>query len=1101
MSPGEREAARLAALRSYDVLDTPREQDFDDIAELASAICGTPIAVVNLIGEDRQFFKAEVGLGIRETPLDSSFCARAILEQDFLLVPDATRDSRFDCNPLVTGEPHLRFYAGALLKTDAGLPVGTVCVLDYRPRDLTEVQIKTLRVLARQAMAQLELRLALKERRAEELRHRQILDSATDFAIVSLDLDGVVTGWNRGAEIILGWPEREAVRRPGAFIFTEEDRARGVPEREMRGARESGRVVDERWHVRQDGIRFWASGELMRLEAEDRSHVGYLKILRDRTDQHRAGEALREAEAGLRRAQEAGGVGVFWVGVDDDVLHATPAFCRLYGLPERETYPAASFERLLVPEDGHLISGASSRRREGEPPRDVEYRIRRADTGELRYIARKGEMERDESGRPLRFAGVAQDVTERKNAETRQAALLDLGDRLRDLSDPVEISYAACEILGKALGVSRVGYGSIDKVRETITIERDWNAPGIRSLAGTLRFRDYGTYIDDLKRGETVAFADADHDPRTRATASALKAIGAQAVVNMPLVEQGGFVALLYANHATARSWSEGDLSLMREVADRVRGASERARQALELIGLNQNLEQQVAERTRDRDRIWRLSTDMMMVADFQARIEAVNPAWTGAFGWEAHELLGRDFMSLVHPEDVQATLAQVGRLADGITTLRFENRYRHKNGSYRWLSWTAVPDDRFIHAVGRDVQDEKEAAAALRQTEEALRQSQKMEAIGHLTGGIAHDFNNLLTGIVGALDLMQTRMRQGRTENLDRYAKTALSSANRAAALTHRLLAFARRQPLDPKPVSANALISDMEDLLRRTLGERISLEIVTAGGLWPTLCDPHQLENAVLNLAINARDAMPDGGRLTIETANAHLDRAYVQAHPELPPGQYVCICVTDTGTGMSPDVVAKAFDPFFTTKPLGQGTGLGLSMIYGFVRQSEGFTKIYSEVGRGTTVKLYLPRYRGEMTVDAKAAEWTDVPRAERGETVLVVEDEASVRDLIREVLEDLGYRALVAQDGPSGLKLLQSGASIDLVITDVGLPGLNGRQMVDQVKDTRPGLRVLFITGYAENAMFGNGHLAPDMQMITKPFAIETLATRIREMIEV
>lgn len=391
-----------------------------------------------------------------------------------------------------------------------------------------------------------------------------------------------------------------------------------------------------------------------------------------------------------------------------------------------------------------------------------------------------------------------------------------------------------------------------------------------------------------------------------------------------------------------------------------------------------------------------------------------------------------------------------------------------------------------------------REAIAEREQAEEQLRQSQKMEAVGQLTGGIAHDFNNLLTGIVGSLDLMQTRINEGRLENLTRYAGLAMASAQRAAALTHRLLAFSRRQPLEAKPVDVNRLVSSMDDLLRRTLGERVRLEVVVAGGLWLTLCDPNQLENALLNLAINARDAMPDGGRLTIETANAFLDDAYVAREIGVRAGQYVCICVTDTGTGMPPDIIAKAFDPFFTTKPIGQGTGLGLSMIYGFAKQSEGNVKIYSEAGRGTTVKLYMPRYWGEAEETVQAG--GEAPRAEHGETVLVVEDDDTVRSLVVEVLNELGYRTLEATDGTAGLRILQSDVRVDLLVTDVGLPGLNGRQLAEQARVTRSGLKVLFMTGYAENAAFGNGHLDPGMQMITKPFPVEGLATKIRSIIE-
>jgi CheY-like chemotaxis protein len=373
------------------------------------------------------------------------------------------------------------------------------------------------------------------------------------------------------------------------------------------------------------------------------------------------------------------------------------------------------------------------------------------------------------------------------------------------------------------------------------------------------------------------------------------------------------------------------------------------------------------------------------------------------------------------------------------------------------------------------------------------------MEAVGQLTGGLAHDFNNLLAGIVGSLDLMQSRIRQGRTGELQRYIDAAMTSSQRAAALTHRLLAFSRRQPLDPKPIEANKLVAGMEDLLRRTLGPSVSLEMVLAGGLWRTLCDPVQLESAVLNLSINARDAMPEGGKLTIETCNAHLDDAYAAAQRDVTPGQYVCICVTDTGSGMPPDVIARAFDPFFTTKPLGQGTGLGLSMVYGFTKQSEGHVRIYSEPGQGTTVKMYLPRYRGAAEDDAGETQLVEAPRAVAGEAVLVVDDEPVVRSLIVEVLEDLGYRALEAADGPTGLKILQSRVRIDLLITDVGLPGINGRQLADQARERRPELQVLFITGYAENATLAHGFLDPGMAMITKPFAVDTLAQKIRQMI--
>jgi PAS domain S-box-containing protein len=520
-------------------------------------------------------------------------------------------------------------------------------------------------------------------------------------------------------------------------------------------------------------------------------------------------------------------------------------------------------------------------------------------------------------------------------------------------------------------------------------------------------------------------------------------------------------------------------------------------------------------------DAVVNSAPDAILTLDAQGVIQLANPVAAREFGYAPHDLVGREMAVLLDAPEPWGELWQ--SLLEGVVMHRpVEITARRRDGSAsflevsasRWQSDTRV----LVTAILRDVNERRATNEALRylnqtleerveertqelmRAEEQLRQAQKMEAVGQLTGGIAHDFNNLLTGIVGSLDLMQTRMAQGRTENIERYAKAAMSSAQRAAALTHRLLAFSRRQPLDPKPVNANQLITSIEDLLRRTIGPLHALEIVTAGGLWMILCDPNQLESAILNLAINARDAMPDGGRLTIETANAHLDNAYAAAQRDVTPGQYVAICITDTGTGMPPDVIARAFEPFFTTKPLGQGTGLGLSMVYGFAKQSEGHLRIYSEVGQGTTIKIYLPRHRGAAEDELPGVSNTEAPRAEAGETVLVVEDEPVIRDLIVEVLQDLGYQALEAPDGPSGLRILQSHTRIDLLVTDVGLPGINGRQLADQARVTRPDLKVLFITGYAENATRASGFLDPGMEMITKPFAVEALTTRIRAMLQ-
>ena len=392
------------------------------------------------------------------------------------------------------------------------------------------------------------------------------------------------------------------------------------------------------------------------------------------------------------------------------------------------------------------------------------------------------------------------------------------------------------------------------------------------------------------------------------------------------------------------------------------------------------------------------------------------------------------------------------------------------------------------------------EAAETERQKIAAvLAQAQKMEAVGQLTGGLAHDFNNMLVGISGSLELMQSRLSQGRIDELGRFISMAQQGTQRAAALTHRLLAFSRRQTLDARPIRVNALVDTMLDLVRSTVGPEILISFTKAEDLWLTRCDPHQLENALLNVCINARDAMPDGGRLVIETANLRLGAQAARGMREAQPGDYAILSVTDTGTGMSPEVMARAFDPFFTTKPIGQGTGLGLSMIYGFVQQSGGHIQISSEPGRGTTVSLALPRHDG-----AEDEELSDPGRGAADEpgrqgVVLVVDDEPTVRLLVTEALEDLGYTALEASSGAEGLSILQS-AKVDLLVTDVGMPGgMNGRQLADAARVGMPDLRVLFITGYAAAALSRDGRLPTGMHVLVKPFALGELTRRVQELL--
>ena len=489
----------------------------------------------------------------------------------------------------------------------------------------------------------------------------------------------------------------------------------------------------------------------------------------------------------------------------------------------------------------------------------------------------------------------------------------------------------------------------------------------------------------------------------------------------------------------------------------------------------------------------------MRLSKDEGLTYEDLNPAALAFHRRDRAALIGRSPADVIGAEEAMHVESQVKRCLRGGDAINYLTEHKRETGTSDFIEFVGAPleysneEEGLVLLCGRDITEQ-------RAIEDALRQSQKMEAVGQLTGGLAHDFNNLLTGITGCLDLIRTRLSQGRFDSVDRYVIAAQSAATRAAALTHRLLAFSRRQTLDPKPIDANQLVRGMEDLLERTVGPEIVVDVDLSDGLWTVLVDPSQLENALLNLCINARDAMPAGGRLSIATTNARFAPG-TAGERDRPAGDFVVLAVTDTGTGMTPEVVARIFDPFFTTKPLGQGTGLGLSMIYGFARQSGGEVRVQSSVGTGTTMQIFLPRHdAAPERLDAAA----DVPVAAgsaKSERILVVDDDPTIRVLVGEVLQDFGYDVLEAMDGPSGLKHLQSDDAIALLVTDVGLPGgMNGRQLAEAGRTLRPGLPVLFITGHAENVVLDHHHLAAGMQVLVKPFAMDVLTRRVQTLLQ-
>jgi PAS domain S-box-containing protein len=950
------ENRRLAALAQYDVLDTPREEAFDEIAELVAAICEAPIAVVNLIADGRQFFKAEVGLGVRETPLDTSFCAHAILKEDFLVVPDATLDGRFACNPLVAGDPHLRFYAGALLKSSDGLPIGTLCVLDYRPRTLTAVQERAIRVMARQVMGQLEQRLASRRGAASEARQRAIVDSAQDFAIVATDLDGKIVEWSYGAERVLGWSDSEALGDHASLFFTEEDRAGGIPEREMHCAMEEGRAVDERWHVRKGGERFWASGELSPLRDMAERHIGFVKILRDRTEEHLAGAALRKAQERFETIFDTveAAFAIVEVKFDENdepinyrFIEANPAFARQSGVDLRGkwvTEHAPNLERFWFETYGRVA-------KTGEPVNFENYAEAFQRWFDVRAV-RVG----DPADRQI--AIIFNDVTARREAEER----LRVSEAMaRKNAERVQLALEAGAIIGTWHWDLPSDQFAVDEA-----FARAFNLDPALGRKGIPR--------DDI-------FATVHPDDR----AELIEAIDAA------IVRGGSYAHQYRVCRADGRYyWVEGNGRINRDpngaplsfpgvlidVEERRAVEAERDRALADLRALNETLEQRVAQRTAD-----------------------------------------------------------------------------------------------------------------LGQAEDALRQSQKVEAIGQLTGGVAHDFNNLLTVIRGSVDLLR---RPGLSdERRQRYIDAIADTADRATKLTNQLLAFARRQSLKPEVFDVTESVRTITDMIRTLTGARVSTSLRLPSEPCYIDADRSQFDTAIVNMAVNARDAMKGEGELRITVA-VTSEMPAIRTHPAV-QGKFVTVALSDSGPGISVQNIDRIFEPFFTTKGIGEGTGLGLSQVFGFTKQSGGDVIVTSGEGEGATFTMYLPRVEESAGAAAESSD-NSLPLGE-GACVLVVEDNAEVGMFATQALAELGYKTVWAMDAQKALAELEvEHGRFDVVFSDVMMPGMSGIELWQEIGRRYPGLPVVLTSGYSEVLAQSGTH---GFELVHKPYSIDALSRALQK----
>ncbi|WP_338501506.1 GAF domain-containing protein [Sphingomonas kaistensis] len=1003
------EADRVAALDRYAILDTEREAAFDAVAELAADFLDAPMAVVNFIAADRQWFKAEVGIGTDSLPLDVSICRHAILQNDLLVVPDLTADPRFEANPLVNVAGGLRFYAGAVLRTPEGLPLGTVCVLDRtaRPQGITERQRRGLKMLADQTMARLELNRSEALARAERARAEQ-----------------------RGERLSL-------LAKASTLLLAAGDKARAVDS--LFSLIRVPFQLDVGFHYRcsDDGLHLIAS---VGLTPEQEVAAGRLEV----------GQTI----CGL-------------VAESRDALHVTDI--QSSGDPQvaflQELQIDHYFSAPLIA--GKTLLGTVSFGRRGTAFSQGELEVLRALSAQLSIAIERG---------------LAEDAL--KASEERQAFLLALSDELRVLRTPVDIASAAAQRLGNRFGLSRVFYAEFHG--SVMKIERDYTR-GVGSLAGE---HDLAVFGPDLLRAyhedAVVKVDDVQTDPRFNADARAgLGARQVGAYLDVILFAETQWASVLALQSATPRNWTASEEALFRDVGERVRTAIDRVRAEDHLRRFNEKLEAQVEARVAERDRLWNLSPDLLARADYDGHMSAVSPAWKRVLGWSEQELLSRGYATFMHPDDMPATLQAIAGMGDSGRPARFENRIATSDGGWKSIEWTVAPEPDGINfiAVGRDLSDAKARDAELEAAQEALRQSQKMEAMGQLTGGVAHDFNNLLTPIVGSLDMLQ---RKGLgNEREQRLIAGAVQSADRAKTLVQRLLAFARRQPLQAVSVNLAPLVRGMADLIASTTGPQIKVVVDAADDLPPAKVDPNQLEMAILNLSVNARDAMQDGGTLRISVDWQEL--AARRRGIDLAPGRYLRVSVADTGDGMDAATLKRAVEPFFSTKGVGKGTGLGLSMVHGLASQLGGALAIHSTEGVGTNIELWLPQSVDPLVA---AESTTEVAPSTNTGTVLLVDDEDLVRLSTADMLIELGYAVVEASSAEEALDLLHCGLKPDLLVTDHLMPGMTGTELVGLLRDQGMGIATLIVSGYAE----AEG-VASDLPRLTKPFRRADLAASL------
>jgi PAS domain S-box-containing protein len=1063
--PGE--AARIDALREYRILDTLPEQEFDDLTLLAAQVCGTPVALATLVDEDRQWFKSKVGLEASETPREIAFCAHVIGQSSLFVVPDALADERFADNPLVTSDPHIRFYAGAPLVTPEGHALGTLCVLDRVPRELTPGQEEALRALSRQVMTQLELR-------------RQ----SARLSRLNEELGGEVAERLRAEEA-----RRQSERLYSGILEKARRGARGGPapmaSREFRRTLSRAVVVPLLFMALLAGVLLWQINRLLS-ETDWVEHTDSVISQANETQ-----SLVAEAQAGLRNHLLGGG----------------PEPVNPYTRSAQAVDLAFDRLRQLVSDNPEQVRRVDQMRSAYAQWDDYasEVLALKESGGDYYAVVNSGRgsgLMDSVRGQFATFLATEQSLLSQRSRAVRSTARSFLAT-----------SLAAALLLGCGLAfISR---------RQLVTLSRSYGRALDEARAQAAGLRESEDRYRRLVESSPETIAVHSEGRFVYVNDAGVKLLGApgpEEIIGRPILDivHPDFREKVLSR--VRRNLDGGEQSELseqrllrldgREIDAEVTGipTTFQGKPAVQIIVRDITARRLAEKEIRESEERYRLLGEGILHQVWTARpdgsLDYVNRRAVEYFGQTMESALGEGWQNFVHPDDLPQCLERWRRSLETGEPYIVEFRLRRADGEYRWHVGRASAgrdaEGRILKWFGTnsDIEDWKRAESALSASEEQLRQAQKMESIGTLAGGVAHDFNNLLTVISGNTQLALVRL--GQDSPVRQRLVEVEKAADRAATLTRQLLAFSRRQQLERKTINLNDTIGEILKLLRRTIGADVDVRFHASASLSPVYADPAQIEQVVMNLAVNARDAMPQGGRLVIETDDVTLDRAYLHRHPLAKPGRYVQIKVSDTGTGMDEATRSRIFEPFFTTKPIGKGTGLGLSMVFGIVKQHDGLVEVYSEPGRGTAFKIYLP-------ADGKAvAEETHeaLPPVRGGsETILVAEDEGALRDLARSILEDLGYTVMLARDGLEAVEVFaENSGRINLLILDLVMPRLGGREAFEVIRSSGGEVPAIFMTGYSAEMVGGWYAEEAGTPLLQKPYTVEAFGRKVREILD-